>query len=117
MYLIVCNYVYLPFLTTANWDGIYDHETGLLGYSVTVGTALCEEKLKEHHDPHAHLFDPSQWTNSVMMTPLVPPQLPGKNFRCFDDCVVYSLIDLLCKALTFMMMHCSHVSLVYFQVE
>lgn len=66
---------------SANWDGIYDHETGLLGYSVTVGTAMCEEKLKEHHDPHAQLFDPSQWTNSVMMTPLVPPRLPGKTLR------------------------------------
>lgn len=66
---------------SANWDGIYDHETGLLGYSVTVGMAMCEEKLKEHHDPHAQLFDPSQWTNSVMMTPLVPPRLPGKILR------------------------------------
>ena len=64
---------------TANWDGIYDNETGLLGYSVTAGEKICEEKIKAHHDPHAHLFDESQWTNSVMMTPLEPPYtvLPG----------------------------------------
>ncbi|XP_062596534.1 uncharacterized protein LOC134257978, partial [Saccostrea cucullata] len=58
---------------SANWDGIYDNETGLLGYSVTAGEKICEEKIKAHHDPHAHLFDESQWTNSVMMTPLEAP--------------------------------------------
>jgi hypothetical protein len=42
---------------------------------------MCEEKIKAHHDPHAHLFDESQWTNSVMMTPLEAPYtvLPGIN--------------------------------------
>lgn len=70
---------FLKTFLTANWDGIYDNETGLLGYSVTAGEKICEEKIKAHHDPHAYLFDESQWTNSVMMTPLEPPYtvLPG----------------------------------------
>eukprot|EP00105_Crassostrea_gigas_P044578 XP_019928726.1 PREDICTED: uncharacterized protein LOC105342845 [Crassostrea gigas] len=58
---------------SANWDGIYDNETGILGYSVTAGESICEEKIKQHHDPHAHLFDRSQWTHTVMMTPLEEP--------------------------------------------
>ncbi|XP_062582876.1 uncharacterized protein LOC134244633, partial [Saccostrea cucullata] len=58
---------------SANWDGIYDNETGILGYSVTAGESICEEKIKQHHDPHAHLFDRSQWTHSVMMSPLEEP--------------------------------------------
>jgi hypothetical protein len=74
----LCGFLIKDFFT-ANWDGIYDNETGILGYSVTAGESVCEEKIKEHHDPHAHLFDRSQWTHSVMMTPLEEPYtvLPG----------------------------------------
>ena len=75
---LLTRYCFCKFLS-ANWDGIYDNETGLLGYSVTAGEKICEEKIKAHHDPHAHLLDESQWTNSVMMTPLEAPYtvLPG----------------------------------------
>lgn len=73
------------FSILANWDGIYDNETGILGYSVTAGESICEEKIKQHHDPHAHLFHRSQWTHSVMMTPLEEPYtvLPGQYLQTY----------------------------------
>ena len=46
---------YLNFLFLANWDGIHDYESGVLGYSMTVGREPCEEWLHPHYDPHAHL--------------------------------------------------------------
>ncbi|KAK3612537.1 hypothetical protein CHS0354_024514 [Potamilus streckersoni] len=58
---------------SANWDGIHDKETGLLGYSWTVGTKVCEELIHPHHDPHKHLLDKSQWTNSGQIYPLPAP--------------------------------------------
>ncbi|KAK6174798.1 hypothetical protein SNE40_013376 [Patella caerulea] len=48
---------------SANWDGIHDKETGLLGYSFTAGKTVCEESIHPHHDPHKHLFDESEWTH------------------------------------------------------
>ncbi|KAK7494165.1 hypothetical protein BaRGS_00014638, partial [Batillaria attramentaria] len=50
---------------TANWDGIHDLESGILGYSLAVGKAVCEE-WHMHHDPHKHLVpldDDNQWTH------------------------------------------------------
>ncbi|KAK3612515.1 hypothetical protein CHS0354_024486 [Potamilus streckersoni] len=58
---------------SANWDGIHDKETGLRGYSWTVGTKVCEELIHPHYDPHRHLFDRSQWTNSGQIYPLPAP--------------------------------------------
>ena len=64
---------------SANWDGFEDRESGLLFITITVGTQICEETIHEHHDPHAHLFDISQWTHSAMISPIPAPytQLPG----------------------------------------
>ncbi|XP_048250793.1 uncharacterized protein LOC124111176 [Haliotis rufescens] len=54
----------------SNWDGIMDKESGILGYSWTVGRQVCEELIHPHHDPHRHLFDQSEWTNSGLITAL-----------------------------------------------
>ncbi|XP_066275501.1 uncharacterized protein [Branchiostoma lanceolatum] len=48
---------------SANWDGFHDNETGLHGYSWTSGRAPCGEDVHPHIDPHAHLFDVSEWTH------------------------------------------------------
>ncbi|KAK3609657.1 hypothetical protein CHS0354_035942 [Potamilus streckersoni] len=55
---------------SANWDGIHDKETGIHGYSWTVGYDVCQEFLHPHHDPHKHLLDPSQWTHDGQIYPL-----------------------------------------------
>ena len=31
-----------------------DYESGIRGYTVTVGREICEEWLHPHHDPHKH---------------------------------------------------------------
>ena len=69
---------------TANWDGIHDNETGLLGFSVAVGLSPCDNTVYKFHDPHGHLLDSSQWTYSVIMTPIPAPYtvLPGE---CQDN--------------------------------
>lgn len=83
--------------STANWDGIYDNETGILGYSVTAGESICEEKIRQHHDPHAHLFDRSQWTHTVMMTPLEEPYtiLPGIIYEWFHTLDIWIDIEII----------------------
>ncbi|VDI41391.1 Hypothetical predicted protein [Mytilus galloprovincialis] len=58
---------------SANWDGFNDKESGLLGYTITVGKQHCEDLIHPHHDPHKHLFDKSQWTNSAMISPIPAP--------------------------------------------
>ncbi|KAL3873866.1 hypothetical protein ACJMK2_036950, partial [Sinanodonta woodiana] len=58
---------------SANWDGIHDKETGLLGYSWAVGTRFCEELIHYHHDPHRHLLSQSQWTNMGLIYPIPAP--------------------------------------------
>ncbi|XP_048258676.1 uncharacterized protein LOC125384201 [Haliotis rufescens] len=68
---------------TANWDGIMDKETGILGYSWTVGRQICEELIHPHHDPNRHLFDESEWTNTGLISPIPAPHDPlpdGKYF-------------------------------------
>ncbi|ESO82597.1 hypothetical protein LOTGIDRAFT_236952 [Lottia gigantea] len=49
---------------SGNWDGIHDKETGIHGYSFAAGHSICEETLDEHKDPHAHLYDESEWTHT-----------------------------------------------------
>jgi len=68
-------------IISANWDGFNDKESGLLGYTITVGKQHCEDLIHPHHDPHKHLFDKSQWTNSAMISPIPAPYtiLPGKS--------------------------------------
>ncbi|XP_076085326.1 uncharacterized protein LOC143056125 [Mytilus galloprovincialis] len=67
---------------SANWDGFNDKETGILFITIAVGTEICEEKIHEHHDPHSHLYDSSQWTHSAMISPLPAPyeQLPDDQY-------------------------------------
>ena len=50
-----------------------------MGYTITVGKQHCEDLIHPHHDPHKHLFDKSQWTNSAMISPIPAPYtiLPG----------------------------------------
>ncbi|CAH1277633.1 Hypp9726 [Branchiostoma lanceolatum] len=56
---------------SANWDGFHDDETGIHGYSWTVGTTPCEDDVHPHIDPHAHLFDVSEWTHEGIASPLL----------------------------------------------
>ncbi|VDH98959.1 Hypothetical predicted protein [Mytilus galloprovincialis] len=76
MYTRANNYI------SANWDGFKDRESDLLFITVTVGTEICEETIHQYHDPHAHLFDVSQWTHSAMISPLPAPytQLPDGQY-------------------------------------
>ncbi|CAH1239174.1 HEG1 [Branchiostoma lanceolatum] len=55
---------------SANWDGFHDNETGLHGYSWTSGRAPCGGDVHPHIDPHAHLFDVSEWTHDGIASPL-----------------------------------------------
>ncbi|XP_066264364.1 uncharacterized protein [Branchiostoma lanceolatum] len=55
---------------SANWDGFHDLETGIFGYTWSVGTTQCEENIHPHKDPHAHLFDESEWTHTGLAHPL-----------------------------------------------
>ncbi|XP_066289761.1 uncharacterized protein [Branchiostoma lanceolatum] len=56
---------------SANWDGFHDDETDIHGYSWTVGTTPCEDDVHPHIDPHAHLFDVSEWTHEGIASPLL----------------------------------------------
>lgn len=58
-----------------NWVGFSDKESGILGYTVAVGTAVCLDDIYGHHDPQSHLFDASQWINSALISPVL---LSGK---------------------------------------
>ncbi|XP_064646638.1 uncharacterized protein LOC135499666 isoform X2 [Lineus longissimus] len=55
-----------------NWDGFYDRESGLRGYTFAVGKKFCEERIMSHHDPHDHLFDESEWTHLGVVMPKNP---------------------------------------------
>ncbi|XP_070573744.1 uncharacterized protein [Ptychodera flava] len=48
---------------SANWDGFHDYETGIYGYTWTIGSEPCLDDIHPHKDPHAHLFDESEWTH------------------------------------------------------
>ncbi|XP_063408925.1 uncharacterized protein LOC134692405 [Mytilus trossulus] len=58
---------------TANWDGFNDRESGLLGYTIYVGMAVCEDLIHPHHDPHKHFFEKSQWPHNAMIYPIPAP--------------------------------------------
>ncbi|XP_022100338.1 uncharacterized protein LOC110984441 [Acanthaster planci] len=51
----------------ANWDGIHDNETGIHGYTWSIGSDVCADDISRHIDPHAHLFDESQWTHQGLV--------------------------------------------------
>ena len=69
-----------PLPPTANWDGIHDYESGILGFSLTVGIEVCEERLHPYHDPHKHIVpldDDSQWTHVGVVNTKDDVSLPG----------------------------------------
>ena len=55
-------------LLTANWDGFHDNETGIYGYTWSVGSDVCLDDVSAHIDPHSHLFDESEWTHEGIVT-------------------------------------------------
>ncbi|XP_078575699.1 uncharacterized protein LOC144861601 [Branchiostoma floridae x Branchiostoma japonicum] len=54
----------------ANWDGFHDNETGIFGYTWTVGADHCLDDVHPHKDPHAHLYDEDEWTHQSLAYPL-----------------------------------------------
>ncbi|CAG2189848.1 unnamed protein product [Mytilus edulis] len=48
----------------SNWDGFNDNETGIFGYTWSVGTTVCGTDIASFSDPHAHLSSPKFWTNT-----------------------------------------------------
>ncbi|KAK2165039.1 hypothetical protein NP493_1368g00012 [Ridgeia piscesae] len=60
-------------MITANWDGIHDHETGMLMYTWAVGTSPCGDDIVTHNDPHEHIASASEWTNVGLAFPLNLP--------------------------------------------
>ncbi|XP_033105583.1 uncharacterized protein LOC117107873 isoform X2 [Anneissia japonica] len=57
----------------SNWDGIHDDETGIFGYTWAIGHHMCDDIIHHHHDPHAHLFDESEWTHIGLVNGLMLP--------------------------------------------
>ncbi|XP_071959997.1 uncharacterized protein [Antedon mediterranea] len=57
----------------SNWDGIHDDETGIFGYTWSIGHYPCDDIIHHHHDPHAHLFDESEWTHIGLVNGLMLP--------------------------------------------
>ncbi|XP_078575736.1 uncharacterized protein LOC144861641 [Branchiostoma floridae x Branchiostoma japonicum] len=55
---------------TANWDGFHDNETGIFGYTWTVGTYHCQNDVHPHKDPHSHLYGEDEWTHQGLAYPL-----------------------------------------------
>ncbi|XP_019624877.1 PREDICTED: uncharacterized protein LOC109470382 isoform X2 [Branchiostoma belcheri] len=55
---------------TANWDGYHDNETGIFGYTWTVGTYHCLDDVHPHKDPHSHLYGENEWTHQGLAYPL-----------------------------------------------
>ncbi|XP_078658229.1 uncharacterized protein LOC144903712 [Branchiostoma floridae x Branchiostoma belcheri] len=55
---------------TANWDGFHDNETGIFGYTWTVGTSHCQDDVHPHKDPHSHLYGEDEWTHQGLAYPL-----------------------------------------------
>ncbi|XP_072034301.1 uncharacterized protein [Amphiura filiformis] len=49
---------------SANWDGFHDNETGIFGYTWSVGSSICGDDISAHMDPHSHLFDESEWNHN-----------------------------------------------------
>ena len=55
---------------SANWDGYYDLETGILIYTWAVGRFHCDDVIHPHRDPHSHLYDESEWTHVATAYPV-----------------------------------------------
>ncbi|XP_022102001.1 uncharacterized protein LOC110985344 [Acanthaster planci] len=51
----------------ANWEGFHDNETGIHGYTWSIGYDVCDDDVSMHIDPHAHLFDESEWTHQGLV--------------------------------------------------
>ena len=58
----------------ANWDGFHDNETGIHGYTWSIGYDVCNDDVSMHIDPHAHLFDESEWNHQGLVADV---NLPG----------------------------------------
>lgn len=65
---------------SSNWDGFYDPDSGIRGYTLAAGRKVCDESLRNHHDPHNHLFHESEWTHSELIDvdDMNLPKLDGK---------------------------------------
>ncbi|XP_064643636.1 uncharacterized protein LOC135497734 [Lineus longissimus] len=61
-----------------NWDGFHDTESGIRGYTLAVGETICEERIREHRDPHDHLNHESEWTHKETIE--VDPQLKDGSY-------------------------------------
>ena len=66
---------HIHLISVANWDGFHDDETGIFGYTWAVGTEVCMEDIHPHTDPHANLFDETEWTHTGLVHSL---SLDGK---------------------------------------
>ncbi|XP_070573761.1 uncharacterized protein [Ptychodera flava] len=60
---------------SANWDGYHDDETGIYGYTWTIGSEACLEDVHPHKDPHSHFFDESEWTHIGLANEFDEPEL------------------------------------------
>ena len=58
----------LLFICSANWDGFYDNETDIWGYTWAAGSTTCGTEVQTWDDPHDHLAGKSYWTYQVNKT-------------------------------------------------
>ncbi|XP_066300154.1 uncharacterized protein [Branchiostoma lanceolatum] len=61
----------------ANWKGIRDDETGIYGYSWSVGESPGKDLIHPHIDPHAHLYNETEWTHSGNIHPIPADKFPN----------------------------------------
>ncbi|XP_070564497.1 uncharacterized protein [Ptychodera flava] len=57
---------------SANWDGFHDDESGIFGYTWSVGNDTCLDNIYEHDDPHAHIYYESEWTHEGVAAIVLP---------------------------------------------
>ncbi|XP_045189288.2 uncharacterized protein LOC123546793 [Mercenaria mercenaria] len=50
---------------SANWDGFHDDESGIWGYTWSVGRHVCGTDVVPFENPYAHLTDKKFWTDSA----------------------------------------------------
>ena len=52
-----------------------------------MGIAICGLDIRDHVDPHAHLFDESEWSHEGIITNL---ELPGEfSLRAYKKCPLH----------------------------
>ena len=56
-----------------NWQGLKDEECGIHGYTWAVGTKICGSDVVSFRNPHAHLPDRHDWTNTGLARDLHLP--------------------------------------------